>query len=132
MDEKQKCTFKPAINKKPPTHQKAFSYVHESGEKPPLKQSFNRLYQNYKKKVDRKDRTSEEIEFDRSKQECRFMPKIKRNPVLKSNSQFVTSAEEKAFEKTIQRMQVARKEKEETQKLMKAGLTYSSKSFLNV
>lgn len=68
------------------------------------------------------ERTTEEIEFERNKEECTFTPNCKRLPSFRFEEAPPQILKDKTVQKDIERLKKAREEKERIKKIKERGI----------
>ncbi|CAD8122345.1 unnamed protein product [Paramecium sonneborni] len=111
QQELDKCPFKPQLlNSQNNDERKSSSKKQDK---------YLQLYSLAKPATQKRDRTTEEIEYEKQLEECTFQPDLsnKTNQQQKSDSHYVN----KNVDKTVQRMKQARQRREEVQGMLERG-----------
>ncbi|CAD8105599.1 unnamed protein product [Paramecium primaurelia] len=111
-----KCPFKPQL-----INNNNFSTqnIDESKTQQKKSEKYLQLYSLAKPTTSKRDRTTEEIEYERQQEECTFQPGLinKGSQQYKQENHFVN----KDIDKTVQRMKQARQRREEVQGMLERG-----------
>ncbi|CAD8104133.1 unnamed protein product [Paramecium primaurelia] len=118
-----KCPFQPQLinnnNQNFQNNTEKISYQKKS-------EKYLQLYSLAKPTKQKRDRTTEEIEYERYQEECTFQPGLinKRSQQQKQENHYIN----KDVDKTVQRMKQARQRREEVQGMLERGYKSNNKS----
>ncbi|CAD8121688.1 unnamed protein product [Paramecium sonneborni] len=110
----EKCPFKPQLMNNGNNQS-----VDERKSQQKKSEKYLQLYQLAKPTTQKRDRTREEIEYEKQQEECTFQPDISNKGIQqqKQENHFVN----KDIDKTVQRMRQARQRREEVQGMLERG-----------
>ncbi|CAK77389.1 unnamed protein product, partial (macronuclear) [Paramecium tetraurelia] len=111
-----KCPFKPQLMS---NSNGSCQNIDERKSQSKKSEKYLQLYSLAKPTTQKRDRTTEEIEYERQQEECTFQPGLinKGSQQQKQESHFVN----KDVDKTVQRMRQARQRREEVQGMLERG-----------
>ena len=132
----KECSFKPSLMTKNRSHSHIWPHSAMDHSVNTDMDRCNELYQLSKReKSGTRDKTTEEIQFEKEVSKCTFHPSVnprsgkkvsKWMPIMKMS----IDSTDAAFKKSIDRMRNAREEKLEIQKLRNRGVTKSTATFI--
>lgn len=116
----KECTFKPNIPKED-LSKSVMSKLDQTGVTN-TQPKYEELYNRAKAKKGRQDKTKEEYEYERNKEECTFQPSIKPNmAAMRSKANVSVNLNNEDLNKYQDRMNKAREERERKKKFTERG-----------